>query len=310
MPPSPTPVASPARYPFALVLGVILPAVALAVAVLYWSDSQHQAATQDLLHQKAEQLAAEVDAELDRTVSGLRVLAMSDSLVRGDLRSFHERASRAVRADPRWQNVQLISAEGQQIVNVRLPFGSPLPPLNRPELPLQAVYTRKPVVSDVSMAVVAKRMLTAVYVPVEQDGLVRYVIAAAIEPPNWQSMLRSGLPPGMHAALLDRYSFVITTTYDVEPAALPFGAASAASPAPAPGELSRDFARTEASERHHVAVRKAAFSGWTVVTFMPRDAPSSRDQQLLVLATVSLLVLACGLAIGLGFSYRARSARS
>lgn len=305
----PPPAPTPARYPFALVLGVIAPAFALAAAVLYGSTSQERAATELLLNQKAEQLAAEVDAELDRTVSALKVLASADALMRDDLAAFHERATRAVRADPRWENVQLISPAGQQLVNVRLPFGSVLPPLNRPEWPLQAVYKREPVVSDVSMAVVAKRMLTAVYVPVEREGQVRYVIAAAIEPPNWQTMLRSGLPAGVHAALLDRYSFVITTTYDADAAALPPGMAASMPPA-APGELSGDFARTTSSELHHVATRKAAFSGWTVVTFMPRDAPAPQPQRLLGLATVALLLLACGLAIGLGFAYRARSLRS
>jgi hypothetical protein len=233
---------------------------------------------------------------------------MADALQRGDLRAFHERATRAVAADPRWENVQLIATDGRQLVNARLPYGSPLPPLNRPELPLQAVYKREPVVSDVSMAVVAKRMLTAVYVPVLQEGQVRYVIAAAIEPPNWQSMLRSGLPPGVHAALLDRFSFVITTTYDVDPATIPSVAAS--TPPVAPGELSKDLARTEKSGFDQVAMRKAGFSGWTVVTFMPRDAPTPQRQQFLLLATVSLLLLACGLAIGLGFAYRARAVRS
>lgn len=290
----------PARYPFALVLGVILPALLLATAVLYWSAAEQHAATGQMLQQKAEQLAAEVDAELERTVSALTMLSTSDALRRGDLQAFHERATRAVRADPRWQNVQLISTDGKQLVNVRLPFGSPLPPLNRPELPLQAVYTRAPVVSDVSMAVVAKRMLTAIYVPVVQEDQVRYVIAAAIEPPNWQSMLRSGLPQGMHAALLDRYSFVVTTTYDIQ--------TTETNKIPgAPGELSVDIEHAEKMGTHQGAKHKSAFSGWTVVTVMSKDAPTPRRQYWLVLATMSLLLLACGLAVGLGFAYRARA---
>jgi hypothetical protein len=303
----PTTTARP-PFPVGLVLCVILPAIALALAVLYWSSAQQRATAKELLEQKAEQLAAEVDAELERTVSALRVLGMADSLQRGDLRAFHERAARAVAADPRWENVQLISTDGRQLVNVRLPYGSPLPPLNRPELPLQAVYKREPVVSDVSMAVVAKRMLTAVYVPVLQEGQARYVIAAAIEPPNWQSMLRSRLPPGVHAALLDRFSFVITTTYDSDPAAISSVAASM--PPAAPGELSKDLARTQASGFEQVAMRKAGWSGWTVVTFMTRDAPTPRRQHFLLLATLALLVLACGLAIGLGFAHRPRASRS
>lgn len=301
-----TPLATPAasRYPFVLVLCVIAPAVALAAAILYGSAMQYRETLRHELQQSADLLAAEVDAELGRSVAALKVLAMSNTLQQGDLRGFYALATRTVRADPTWNNVQLVSIEGEQLVNVRLPFGTPLPPLNRPELPLQAVYKREPVVADLAMGVVAQRMLTPIYVPVFRGDEVVYVIAAAIEPPNWQSMLRSRLPAGVQAALLDRYSFVITTTYDVPPAA--HGSASAASAPPTlPGELSRDF---ESEGFMEVAKQKSAFAGWTVVTMMPRDALAF-PQQWLVLAILSLLLLACALAIGLGFAYRARHAR-
>jgi two-component system, sensor histidine kinase len=304
---SPTHTAAPAsaRYPYALVLCVIAPAILLATWILYGSAARERSSVQEALQQKAEQLAAEVDAELERSVAALKVLAMSTSLQRGDLRGFHELATRTVRADPAWNNLQLISTEGEQLVNVRLPFGTPLPPLNRPELALQAVYKRAPVVADLALGVVAQRMLTPIYVPVFRDGAVAYVIGAAIEPPNWQFMLRSRMPPGMQAVLLDRFSFVVTTTYDVAPVAGP-PESRALMPPNAPGELSGDFTQ---GGRFEVAQRKAGFSGWTVVTFVQPDEQPSRQRWLLP-ATVALLLLVCGVAVGLGFSVRARQHRS
>lgn len=300
--PLPTPAAS--RYPFVLVLCVIAPAIALAVAILYVSDLQYRAALRHELQQSADLLAAEVDAELGRSVAALKVLAMSNTLQKGDLRGFHALATRTVRADPTWNNVQLVSTEGEQLVNARLPFGTPLPPLNRPELPLQAVYKREPVVADLAMGVVAQRLLTPIYVPVFRGDEVVYVIAAAIEPPNWQSMLRSRLPAGVQAVLLDRYSFVVTTTDDA-PSPIQ-GSPTAASTLPArPGELSRDF---ESEDSMEVAKQKSTLSGWTVVTFMPRDALAF-PQRWVALATVALLLLACALAVGLGFAQRARQSR-
>lgn len=301
-----TPLATPARprYPFVLVLCVIAPAIALAAAILYVSALQYRAALRHELQQSADLLAAEVDAELGRSVAALKVLAMSNTLQKGDLRGFHALATRTVRADPTWNNVQLVSTEGEQLVNVRLPFGTPLPPLNRPELPMQAVYKREAVVADLTMGVVAQRMLTPIYVPVFRGDEVVYVIAAAIEPPNWQSMLRSRLPPGVQAVLLDRYAFVVTTTYDV-PAPANGRASAASAPPDLPGELSRDFEREGLME---VAKQKSTLSGWTVVTFMPRDALAF-PQRWLALATVALLLIACALAIGLGFAHRARQSR-
>jgi hypothetical protein len=280
---------------------VIVPAIVLAASILHVSAAQQRASAQDALQQKAEQLAAEVDAELERSVAALKVLAMSTVLQRGDLQGFHELATRTVRADPTWNNLQLVSNLGEQLVNVRLPFGTPLPPLNRPELAMQAVFTREPVVADVAMGVVAKRMLTPIYVPVFRDGAVVYVIVAAIEPPNWQSMLRSRMPPGMQAVLLDRYSFVITSTFDAVPAPDP-GEAQPWMPPTTPGELSGDFNQ---DERVNVAQRKAGVSGWTVVTLMP-PSEGAETQPWLVPATAALLMLVCGLAVGLGFAYRAQ----
>lgn len=304
---SPTPPAAPtsARYPYALVLCVIAPAIVLAAGILYGSAAQHRASTQDALRLKAEQLVAEVDAELDRSVAALKVLAMSGTLQRGDLQGFHELATRTVRADPTWNNLQLISTGGEQLVNVRLPFGAALPLLNRPELALQAVYTREPVVADLALGVVAQRMLTPIYVPVFRAGDVAYVIAAAIEPPNWQSMLRARMPPGMHAVLLDRFSFVVTTTHDAAPAADP-AAARVSVPATSPGELGGDFT---SGGRAAVATQKSALSGWTVVTVMPPDERAI-PQRWLLISTVSLLLLVCALAVGLGFAYRARRLRA
>jgi hypothetical protein len=293
------------RYPYALVLCVIAPAILLAAGILHGSAAQQRASTQAALQQKAEQLAGEVDAEVERSVAALKVLAMSSSLQRSDLRGFHELATRTVRADPAWNNVQLVSITGEQLVNVRLPYGTALPPLNRPELALQAVYRREPVVADVTLGVVAQRMLTPIYVPVFRDKEVAYVIVAAIEPPNWQSMLRSRMPPGMQAVLLDRYSFVITSTYDVAPPGVR-GAAKPWTPPTAPGELSGDLNR---NGRIEVAERKAAYSGWTVVTIMPENEQAA-PQRWLLLGTGSLLLLVCGLAVGLGFADRARRSRS
>ena len=104
----------------------------------------------------------------------------------------------------------------------------------------------------------------------------------------------------MQAVLLDRYAFVITSTYDGIPAADPRLRDSL--PSTTPRELSGDFTQ---GGRIEVAQRKTALSGWTVMTAMSKDevAPTNR---WLMPATMSLLLLACGLAVGLGFADRDR----
>ena len=278
----------------AMALVVLVPAVA-AVAAVYWSSGQERAAAHKLLEQQASQLAAGVDAELNRTVAILKTLAVSTSLLKGDLEAFHGLATRVVAAERAWDNVQLISSTGEHLLNARLPYGAELPRLNRPDLPMRAAFLRQPVISDVEMAVVARRMLTAVYVPVVRDDPVRYVLAAAIEPPNWTGMLRSRLPPNMHAALLDRHSFVITSTFAVEDAARMTSSTDSSAPPSTPGELAHDLRRIGApgAELFYAAEQRAPFSGWRVVTFMPRSEAGALHRHWPLLLTLTLAGVAC-----------------
>ena len=93
---------------------------------------------------------------------------------------------------------------------------------------MRAAFTRQPVISDVEMAAVAKRMLTVVYVPVIRGDVVDHVIAAAIEPPNWKGVLRAKLPLQVEAVLLDRHAFVVTSTLDGTETGAPRSALNAA----------------------------------------------------------------------------------
>lgn len=137
----------------------------------------------------------------------------------GDLKACHELARRIVAREPQFENVQLLGPKGEHLVNARLPYEAALPRLNGPELPMRAAMLGQPVVSDAEMAVVAKRVLTVIYVPVVKDGKISHVVGAAIEPPNWTEVLRSVLPMGVDALLLDRSHFVITSTPGVPQAA-------------------------------------------------------------------------------------------
>jgi two-component system, sensor histidine kinase len=271
----------------ALVMAIVLAAIGLSAAGLGWIQQRERGHAQQMLQEKARQLAARVDAELDRTIAALKVLAVSSALQRGDLAAFHQLASRVVDSDASWENVQLLSPEGQQLVNVRRPLGEPLPPLNRPDLPQLAGLTGEPVIADLAVGVVANRPLTPVYVPVQHNGKLTYVLVAAIEPPNWRTLLAGGLLPGMQAALLDRFSFVITNTLDAPPPHL--------SPVPtAPGELSGALEATNGLAAFHRSGR----AQWTVVTFLPEDTVAQRMRPAwLAWAVASLgLLLASALA--------------
>lgn len=256
---------------FAFVLLALAPPVLVVVAAL-WEVREEEAAAQRLLHAAARQLSGRVDSELERSIAVLNTLGSSNAVQSGDLKAFHELARRIVAREPQFENVQLLGTKGEHLVNARLPYDATLPRLNRPELPMRAAMLGQPVVSDAEMAVVAKRVLTAIYVPVTKDGKVSYVVGAAIEPPNWTDVLRSVLPTGVDALLLDRAHFVITSTPSV-----PQGATASSiqgGPAPArPGDLLGDMTRmrSKSGSGFYVAEETSRVAGWKILTLIPHN---------------------------------------
>src|SRR5689334_8448859 len=80
-------------------LALTLPLLGLAFFALSRMANLEQAEIQRRVLQIAEDLADDVDRELDRAFVTLETLATSPSLARGDLAAFHEQAGRALRRD-------------------------------------------------------------------------------------------------------------------------------------------------------------------------------------------------------------------
>ncbi len=290
-----------------LIFIAVLPLVAFSATMMFLLSRQEHQSMQASLAENAAQLAAGVDYELKRSIAKLEVLGQSSSLASGDLRAFDAMARRIVVADPKWENLMLIGADGEQLVNVRMPFGSRLPKLNRPDLPLRAARSLQPVVSDMAQGVVAQRPLTAIYVPLVQEGAARYVAAAAIEPPNWKQTLYSQLPSGTHALLLDGRGSVITSTGGEELGAAQDGALHdvAAGSSPDIEQTVRALVGPDA----YLAYHRSAYSGWSVATFVPAaefDARVRRSAAIMAGGFGVLIAFGLALALLLG----RRTARS
>lgn len=256
---------------FALVMLALAPPV-LAVVAALWEVKEEEAAAQEVLHVAAKQLSERVDSELERSIAVLNTIASSNAMQSGDLKAFHELARRVVAREPRFDNVQVLGTKGEHLLNARLPYETALPRLNRPELPMRAAMLGQPVVSDAEMAVVAKRVLTVIYVPVVKDGKVSNVLGAAIEPPNWTEVLQSVLPVGVDALLLDRAHFVITSTPGVPQAAA--AGSRHGEPAPTrPGDLLGDIKRmrSKSGSEFYVAEATSRVAGWKIVTVIPTN---------------------------------------
>lgn len=136
-----------------LTLCALLPMVAFSVAMVS-VHSHNEAATQDRgLLETVRALRLALDREIASAIAMLQALAASSALGRGDLREFYAEAQRVNGQNEHWVTMTLVDPGGQQVVNLRVPFGSPLPRVVENVSTERVLATRAPVVSNVILAV-------------------------------------------------------------------------------------------------------------------------------------------------------------
>src|SRR3954469_8335787 len=177
--------AAAAFVPLAIISGVSL------VALVHQQRSQAQRAALDL----SRALSTAVDAELQRSISVLQVLAAGPALERGEMERFYEVTRRVMDVNPNWFTVILADAGGMQLSNARVPFGTPLGPVVERESFDIAVRTGTPVIGYLARGV-GGQFAVPVRVPVARAGEVRYVLTAAVKPDGIREIVNRQRVPG------------------------------------------------------------------------------------------------------------------
>lgn len=160
----------PVRWHLAALAAALALPILGFVATLLWRVS---VAERDRLEGEALNTARAASVALDRELTGLasalNVLALSASLQEGDLAAFHRKTVDI--QDRLGISAVLRDRTGQQLVNVRSPWGAPLPKANLPEPEPEMWRSGRPVVSDLFVGAVARTPLFAVQVPVTRKGI-------------------------------------------------------------------------------------------------------------------------------------------
>jgi hypothetical protein len=132
---------------FALI--VVLPVLVFAgvMTALFWR--QQRAAFEQWFLERVRAMSIALARELHGYTGALRVLTRSAYLRSGDMASFYEQAARVRAEQPTWATVVLTDHEGRQRINLRMPFGAPLPSgAPDPAAHAAALRTGLPVVSN------------------------------------------------------------------------------------------------------------------------------------------------------------------
>src|SRR5262249_5737999 len=148
-----------------LTLATALPLVAFAIAVTALVLDRERESMSQNAQARALTLLTAVEAELGSSITTLDALATMPALGADDLGRFRVVAEAALRSQRDWLNVHLARPDGQQVVNLRVPEGAPLPALNEKDPRLEKlVRERRAIVGDVVLNPLVGRWTFAVRV--------------------------------------------------------------------------------------------------------------------------------------------------
>ena len=191
-----------------LVAACLVPAFIMAGALVYAYYGNEQAKSVRDASASVNALTFDVDRELVSLETVLFALATSPHLTSRDLVAFDRQARELVK-DRRIENVILADTSGQQLSNTRRPAGTPLPRVGDPELVKRALFSQRPVISDLFIGQVLKQPLISIGVPIVRDDQVIYVLIASILPERFAELLMQQRVTGGLVELLDRNGKVI-----------------------------------------------------------------------------------------------------
>ncbi len=170
-------------------LALTLPLVALAVFALNQMANLEEREIERRVLQVAQDLAGDVDRELESATVTLETLVTSRALAERDFAGFHEQASRAVRRER--AGILLVDNTFQQLLNTRVAFGTKLPRTTDTETAQRVFDTKQRQISGLFMGQVSRQPVINVEVPVFDGEHVRLVLIMALDATRFEQLLQS-----------------------------------------------------------------------------------------------------------------------
>jgi signal transduction histidine kinase/CheY-like chemotaxis protein len=176
---------------------------------------EEQKSQEKALSGAARTFALLVDNELHAREAVLRTLAKSPDLAKGDWQGFYAYAKKM--APTPESTIILLLPNGEQLLNTRLPFGSPLPKRsasNRQDL-TQKYGADKTIVSDVFISSIGKRHDFTIQVPVHiGDGAPSFLVMGINAFEMNKLMAAQRFPEQWVGTVVDRQGQVVARSRD------------------------------------------------------------------------------------------------
>ena len=194
----------------ALILVALIPMALFAGAIVLNLGREQRMSVERGLQTTVSALAIAVEREITASIRALEVLSTSDLLSRGDLAAFHAQATRAVDAQDVWYVLALTDPSGQILLNTARPFGTSLPWIGDRRYIQRIIATGRPAVSDLMAGRTTGELNVTVAVPVQREGVLRYILFAAIKPEGLgQILAEEKIPEDWIATIGDTNQVII-----------------------------------------------------------------------------------------------------
>ncbi|WP_082616051.1 sensor histidine kinase [Massilia sp. Root418] len=280
-----------------LAFSIVLPVAVFCSIALDMLLTAQRASAMRHIEESARSATLEIDAEIRRAQSVLRVLANSHSLASGDVERFHQEASAANAGHGGW--IILYERSGQQLVNTRLPYGAALPIRPDPEVTARQLDSGTGAVSGVKWGLDLKRPFVTVEMPITTAAGDRRVIAQAFTPSYFsRSFDARTIPASWQVSLVDGTGVIITQRGQADdPARRRIAGDVLAGMQAAPDGALR-HAGADGTRFHSYFVR-SALSGWAVLVSAPAAEINAAVLRGMSVA-IGGFVIAIGSALVLG----------
>jgi two-component sensor histidine kinase len=273
-----------------IVAAAVLPLMLFAAAMVYRVSSDGREIAQDGLRDAAVTLALAIDSKIQARIATLATLAASSALARGDLVQF-EADLRAV-AEQLGAPIIYTDADGQMLINTRLPSGAPLPRHSAPEFIKHIVTTGNAEISDLFFGRVVQRFNVTINVPVRRGGQVIGVLDTPLVAEQLSDLLEvAKLRADARSTLIDSQGVIVARNHDSEkyvgqPAPAWFLSGSAR----APHDVV--FGEGVEGESRAIAFRRLTTAPWILAVAVPRAALNATSDRALKFFSAGALVLA------------------
>lgn len=189
-------------------VALTLPLFALVTLATY----KFSAAERERLEAQADSANQEIllliNDELSTITALLQGLSTARSLQEDDYSRFEEQARELAKLSRR--HFVLYDLAGQQLVNTRVAYGTPLPHTADPEIATATKAHQEVYVSNLFTGAITKQPTLQVAVPIRRNGEKIGILSSTFFPERLVELLRQGLPEGpFFATILDRNGTII-----------------------------------------------------------------------------------------------------